>query len=121
MEMVGIDYAERRSYTRVPGMRLPCLLCGDDGQEVNCTLLDISPVGAKVKLDSRLGDGGHVDLSTIQRLIVAARVNFPAEVVWQDGPFVGFRFFSDAQEAADAVVRLSPECLPFDDIEMEAA
>ena len=121
IDKIGIDYAERRSYKRVPGMRLPCLLCGDDGQEVNCTLLDISPVGAKVKLDSRLGDGGRVDLSTIQRVIVAARVNFPAEVVWQDGPFVGFRFLSDAQEAADAIIRLLPECLPFDDIELEAA
>jgi hypothetical protein len=41
--------------------------------------------------------------------------------MWQDGPFVGFRFLSDAQEAADAIIRLLPECLPFDDIEMEAA
>lgn len=121
IEKVGIDYAERRLYKRVPGMRLPCLLCGDDGQEVNCTLLDISPVGAKVKLDSGLGDGERVDLSTIQRLIVASRVNFPTEVIWQDGPSVGFRFLSDAQEAADAIIRLLPECLSLDDIELDAA
>jgi hypothetical protein len=121
IEKLGIDYAERRLYKRGPGIRLPCLLCSDDSQEVNCTLLDISPVGAKVKLDSGLDDGERIDLTAVQRMIVSSLVNFPAEVIWQNGPFVGFRFLSDAQEAADAIIRLLPECLPLDDIEVDAA
>jgi hypothetical protein len=121
IDKIGIDYAERRLYKRGPGMRLPCLLSGGDGQDVNCALLDISPVGAMVKLDIELNDGERVDLSTVQRLVVASLVNFPAEAIWQDGQFAGFRFLSNDQEAADAIIRLLPECLPFDDIEMEAA
>ena len=118
---VGIDYAERRLYKRGPGMRLPCSLCDDDGQVVNCVLLDISPMGTKVKLDKGLGDGERVDLRIVRRLIVASLVNFPVEVIWQDGPFVGFRFLTDAQEATEAIMRLLPECVPSDDIESDAA
>ena len=121
MEKVGIDYTERRLYERVPGMRLPCLLSDDDGQVVNCVLLDISPIGAKVKLDKGHVDGKRVDLSIVQRLVVASLVNFPVEVTWQDGPFVGFRFLSDAQEATEAIIRFLPECIPFDDTETDAA
>jgi hypothetical protein len=100
IDKIGIDYAERRLYKRGPGMRLPCLLSGGDGQDVNCALLDISPVGAMVKLDIELNDGERVDLSTVQRLVVASLVNFPAEAIWQDGQFAGFRFLSNDQEAA---------------------
>lgn len=121
IEKLGIDYTERRLYKRGPGMRLPCLLCDDDGQTVKCLLLDISATGAKVKLETGGSDGERVDLSTVRRLGVASLVHFPVEVAWQDGSFVGLRFLSDAQEATEAINELLPQCDPFDDIETDAA
>jgi hypothetical protein len=121
VKKVGIDYTERRSHRRGPGMRLPCFLCDDAGQVANCVLLDISALGAKVKLDTGHGDRERIDPSTVRRLGVASLVHFPVEVVWQDGSIVGFRFLSDAQEAAEAINELLPQCVAFDDIETDAA
>jgi hypothetical protein len=42
-KMAGIDYRDRRSAKRGPGMLSACLICGDDGQVADCVLLDISP------------------------------------------------------------------------------
>lgn len=102
-------------------MRLPCLLCDDDGLVTNCVLLDISPSGAKVKLDKELPRGEGADLGKARRLIIASLVNFPAVVVWQDGLFVGFRFLSDEKESTEAIIRLLPQCVPGDDVETDAA
>lgn len=102
-------------------MKLPCLLCDDDGRTVDCVLLDISAMGAKVKLEPGPGDGEQVDLSDMRRLGVASLVHFPVEVIWQDGPVAGFRFLSDAQEATEAISGLLPQCVPLDDIETDAA
>jgi len=116
-KMVGIDYRNRRSAKRGPGMLSACLICGDDGQVANCVLLDISAIGAKVSS----GDGEHVDLSLGQRLMIEAFIEFPVEVIWQDGPVVGLRFLIDPQEVAAALKELLPECVPFDDVETDVA
>ncbi len=118
---VGIDYHDRRSAKRGPGMLSACLICGDDGQVANCVLLDISPVGAKVMHRKSSGDGKDVDLSLGQRLMIAALIEFPVEVIWQDGPVVGLRFLSDPQLVAAALKELLPEGVPFDDAETGAA
>ena len=118
---VGIDYHDRRYDKRGPGMLSACSICGSDGQVANCVLLDISAIGAKVKFDKSSGDGEHVDLSLGQRLMIAASINFPIEVIWQDGPVVGLRFLSDPQEVAAALKELLPECDPFDDVETDVA
>ncbi len=117
VEKVGIDYHDRRSAKRGPGMLSACLICGDDGQVANCVLLDISAIGAKVSSS----DGEHVDLSLGQRLMIAASINFPIEVIWQDGPVVCLRFLSDPQQVAAALKELLPECVPFDDVETDVA
>ena len=70
---VGIDYHDRRSAKRGPGMLSACLICGDDGQVADCVLLDISTVGAKVSSS----DGEHVDLSLGQRLMIEAFYRIP--------------------------------------------
>ena len=44
-EKVGIDYQERRSYKRAPGMLTGCLSYSDDGRLIDCVLLDISARG----------------------------------------------------------------------------
>ncbi len=94
-----------------------CLICGDDGQVANCVLLDVSALGAKVSSS----DGEYVDLSLGQRLMIAALIEFPVEVIWQDGPVVGLRFLSDPQLVAAALKELLPEGVPFDDVETGAA
>ncbi len=116
-EKVGIDYHDRRSAKRGPGLLSACLICGDDGQVANCVLLDISAVGAKVSSS----DGEHVDLSLGQRLLIEAFIEFPVEVIWQDGPVVGLRFLSDPQQVAAAIKEWLPECVPFDDVETDVA
>ena len=116
-EKVGIDYQDRRADKRGPGRLSACLICGDDGQVANCVLLDISAIGAKVSSS----DGEHVDLSLGQRLMIATFVEFPVEVIWQDGPVVGLRFLSDPQEVAATLKKLLPQCVPFDDVETDAA
>ncbi len=121
IEKVGIDYQDRRSDKRGPGMLSACLICGDDSQVANCVLLDISAMGAKVNVDKCSGDGEYVDLSLGQRLMIAPFIDFPVEVIWQDGPVVGVRFLSDPQEVAAALKELLPECDPFDDVETDVA
>ena len=118
---VGIDYHDRRYDKRGPGMLSACSICGSDGQVANCVLLDISAMGATVKFDKSSGDGEHVDLSLGQRLMIAASINFPIEVIWQDGPVVGLRFLSDPQQVAAALKEWLPECDPFDDVETDVA
>ncbi len=114
---VGIDYHDRRSTKRGPGMLSACLVCGDEGQVANCVLLNISPIGAKVSSS----DGEHVDLSLGQRLMIEKFIEFPVEVVWQDGPVVGLRFLSDPQQVAATLKELLPECVPFDDVVTDVA
>ena len=116
-KMAGIDYRDRRSAKRGPGMLSACLICGDDGQVANCVLLDISAIGAKVSSS----DGEHVDLSLGQRLMIETFIEVPVKVVWQDGPVVGLRFLSDPQQVAATLKELLPECVPFDDVETDVA
>ncbi len=114
---VSIDYHDRRSAKRGPGMLSACLICGDDGQVANCVLLDISAIGAKVSS----GDGERVDLSLGQRLMIEPFIEFPVEVIWHDGRVVGLRFLSDPQQVAAALKELLPEGVPFDDVERDVA
>ncbi len=118
---VDIDYHDRRSAKRGPGMLSACLICGDDGQVANCVLLDISALGAKVMHRKSSSDGKDVDLSSGQRLMIAAFSDFPVEVIWQVGPVVGLRFLSDPQQVAAAIKERLPECVPPDDVETDAA
>ncbi len=120
IEKVGIDYQERRSYKRAPGMLSGCLSYGDEGRLANCVLLDISATGAKVEFDETPGDGEGINLRLGQRLKIAAAIDFPVEVVWQDGPVVGLRFLNDPYEVAGALEGLlPPECVRFDDVERD--
>ena len=84
----------------------------------DCVILDISAGGAKVKFDKPLGDAEGVNLSLGQRLKIAAAIDFPVEVVWQDGSVAGLRFLNDPYEVAGALEELlPPECVRFDDVE----
>ena len=114
IEKVGIDYQERRSDKRAPVMLSGCLSYGDDGRLADCVVLDISASGAKVKFDKTPGDGEGVNLRLGQRLKIGATIDFPVEVVWQDGSVVGFRFLNDPYEVAGALEEeelLPPECV----------
>ncbi len=121
IEKVGIDYQERRSYKRALAILSGCLSYGDDGRLADCAVLNISAGGAKVKFDKPLGDAEGVNLSLGPRLKIAAAIDFPVEVVWQDGPVVGLRFLNDPYEVAGALEELlPPECVRFDDVERDA-
>ncbi len=119
IEKVGIDYQERRSYKRAPGMLAGCLIYGDDGRLADCVLLNISAGGATVKLGKTPGDGEGVNLRLVQRLKIAAAIDFPVEVVWQDRLVVGLRFLNDPYEVAGALKEL-PEWVRVDDVERDA-
>ena len=118
IEKVGIDYQERRSYKRVLGMLSGCLSYGDDGRLADCVVLDISVGGAKIKVDQLPGDGEGFNLRLGQRLMIAATIDLPVEIVWQDGVVAGVRFLKDRYEVAKALEELLPAaCLRFGDIE----
>lgn len=121
IEKVGIDYQDRRSVNRGPGSLSVCLILGDDVQVAKCVLLDISAKGAKVKAEESSSDGEHVDLTLIQRLMIAPFIDFPVEVIWQDNRTVGLRFLSDPQQVAAALKEFLPECVSFDDVETDTA
>jgi hypothetical protein len=61
-----------------------------DGRTWACKVVDVSPGGAKIRIDERLTIDSEVIL-TIDRL-----GNFPGEVRWQDADFAGIRFLEDA-------------------------
>jgi hypothetical protein len=118
IEKVGIDYQERRSYQRAVKMLSGCLSYGDDGRLADCVILDVSAGGARVKFDGPLGDREGVDLKSGPRLRIAAAMDFPVEVAWQDGSVVGLRFLNDPYEVAGALEALLPaERVRFDDVE----
>ena len=120
-EKVDLDYEERRSYKRALAMLSGCLSNGDDGRPVDCLVLDISATGAKVKFDRPLGQEEGVNLRLDKRLKIAAPIDFPVEVAWQDGAIVGLRFLNDAYEVAVALEELlPPEWVRFDDVERDA-
>jgi PilZ domain len=54
-----------------------------------CKVVDVSPGGAKIRIDERLTINSQVML-TIDRL-----GNFPGEVRWEDEDFAGIRFLED--------------------------
>ncbi len=121
IEKVGIDYLERRSYKRAQKMLSGCFSYGDDGRLADCVILDISSGGAKVKFDSPLDDAEGVNLSFGQRLKIATAIDFPVEVVWQDGSVAGLRFLNDPYEVAGALEELlPPEYVRLDDVERVA-
>ena len=116
IEKVGIDYQERRSHQRAQKMLSGYLSYGDDDRLADCVILDISAGGAKVKFDSPLDDAEGVNLSFGHRLKIAAAIDFPVEVVWQDGSVVGLRFQSllpDRQRALVERLRLRIVALGF--------
>lgn len=118
IEKVGIDYQERRSCQRAVKMLCGCLSYGDDGRLADCVIPDVSAGGAKVKFDRPLGDREGVDLRPGPRLRIAAAVDLPVEVAWQDGSVVGLRFLNDPYEVAGALEALLPaERVRFDDVE----
>ncbi len=118
IEKVGIDYSERRAYKRAIKTLSGCLVYGEDGKTVDCAVLDLSVGGAKIKVDQLPGDGEDFNLRLGQRLKIAAPVDLPVEIVWQDGAVAGVRFLKDHYEVARALEELLPvECLRFDDIE----
>jgi hypothetical protein len=53
--------------------------------------------------------------------MIEAFIEFPVEVIWQDGPIVGLRFLSDPQQVTAALKELLPECVPFDEVETDVA
>ena len=118
---VGIDYQDRRTEKRGPGRLSDCLICSDDGQVADCTLLDISSRGVKIKIDKESEAAEFVALSLGQQLVIVAFVDVSVEVIWLDGSLVGLRYLGDAQQSAEALKAAFPHCLPFDDTEIELA
>ena len=71
-------------------------------------LLDLSASGAKVRFDRTRGEAGTGNRRAGRRLKIATVADFPVEVVWQDGPFVGLRFLSDPHEVAGSLEAFLP-------------
>jgi len=103
IEKVGIDFPERRFFNRARGKLPGSLNYGDVRQSDECTVLDISVTGAKVRLDT---DTEYIKERTWQRLKIGAAIDFPIELVWQDGLCFGLRFLTDPSEVAAALENL---------------
>lgn len=105
IEKVGIDFAERRYNKRARGTLPACLRHGEDGLIADCVILDISISGAKVKFNHQQHVAIFCRCSEL-RLQVADVIDFPAEVVWQEGSLAGLRFRMDASDVASALANL---------------
>jgi hypothetical protein len=121
IEKVGIDYQERRTGRRAVKVLPGCLSYGDDGWLADCVVLDISATGAKVRFDKALYDGEGANMRLEKRLKIAAAIDLPVEVVWQDGSDVGLRFLRDPCEVAAALEKTLPPAFAwFNEVEQEA-
>jgi PilZ domain len=61
-----------------------------DGCTLECKVVDVSPGGAKIRIDERLTIDSRV-------MLTIARIgDFSGEVRWQDENFAGARFLADA-------------------------
>lgn len=59
-----------------------------------CRVLNISPYGAKVRMLEPLSHATHVSM-TIERF-----GQFPADVIWRDGDYLGIKFHDDPDDIA---------------------
>ncbi len=111
-DTANLDGMERRAYRRALLMLSGCLNYGD--QKADCVVLDLSVNGAKVRIDGAVVNGKKFDLSLTQSLSIAASVDLPVEVVWQDDTVAGLRFLREPHDVARALEELLPEeCLRF--------
>lgn len=94
----GVPFEDRRAYPRV-ALALPAFLQGN-GERHSVKLLDLSSGGAKLNCPATLPIGSEVILD-------CGTFSLPAEVRWQEGPFLGLRFGSelDAREVAALIDR----------------
>ena len=61
-----------------------------EGRIWPCKAVDVSPGGAKIRIDERLAVGSWVVL------VIEDLGSFPGEVRWQDESFAGIGFLQDA-------------------------
>lgn len=72
-----------------------------EGRIWPCKAVDISPRGAKIRIDERLAVGSWVVL------VIEDLGSFPGEVRWQDKSFTGIRFLQDAAAVGQRLQHLS--------------
>lgn len=66
-----------------------------------CKAVDVSPGGAKIRIDERLTVGSWLVL------VIEDLGRFPGEVRWQDKSFTGIRFLQDAAAVGQRLPDLS--------------
>ena len=72
-----------------------------EGRVWKCKAVDVSPGGAKIRIDERLPVHSWVVL------VICGLGSFPGEVRWQDERFAGIRFLDD-----EATVRERLQAVP---------
>jgi PilZ domain len=71
-----------------------------DGRTWECKVADVSPGGAKIRIDERL----TIDSTVV--LTIEGIGSFPGEVRWQNEDFAGIRFVEDAGVVEDRLQRI---------------
>lgn len=105
IEKVGIDFPERRSCRRARGMLPGSVSYGDKEQCAECIILDISVTGAKIRLRTDV-EAERIKRNMRLRLKIGTRFDFPIDVVWGDGTYLGLRFLTDPSHIAAALENL---------------
>ena len=85
---------DRRRYPRTPLHRSGTLLIG--GRVQDCTILDISPGGAKLESERA------VQPTSVATLRLYHGSQFPGTIVWRDGDFMGMRFDTESERPPPA-------------------
>lgn len=87
--------SDQQKHTRVPVYREGWLEI--DGEAVDCTIVDISPGGAKIRVARPLGQNQAVTLRIGQAFVGEA------DPVWQKGEYVGLAFVEDPEIVEDKI------------------
>jgi len=104
----GADVAERRRAERRPVMWGSKLASLDGSQLVTCTTLDISPAGARVRMDEQ-----HSPARTLFYMDMRHRLAYEARIAWSKAPELGLEFlkvhrFSDVPALAGKLELATP-------------
>jgi hypothetical protein len=83
----GVDVAERRRAERRKVMWGAKLASLDGSQVIACTTLDITPAGARVRMDEQ-----HSPARTLYYMDMRHRLAYEARIAWSKVPEMGLEF-----------------------------
>ena len=93
------DFKERRQFERYPLLLEAEASLG--GEDLECTIFDVSAGGAKIRLKQDLFK--HVVLT------IPPFGEFEGEVVWKDDEYVGIKFHEDHEKMMEVILEMADQ------------